>query len=108
MSGNFIYVVALIFLFAFIRFMVGIYDSDLAKFNPNSENLCSEDIRTLNENVSYPITGISAQSTDLWGWITGFKCTKMNTGMVWFATLIYGPIIAGLIYLFVPIPFRGS
>lgn len=89
MAGNMFMVVGLVFALMFTRYMLGMYDS----------SLCSTGI-TFNETL--PLIETPTQSTDLYGTITGLKCSGMPG---WFS-LIYVPFIIGIIYLLIPIPFK--
>lgn len=89
MAGNMFMVVGLVFALMFTRYMLGMYDS----------SLCGTD-STVNEVL--PVNETPTISTDLYGTITGLKCSGMPS---WFS-LLYLPFIIGIIYLLIPIPFK--
>jgi uncharacterized protein YbbC (DUF1343 family) len=90
MAGNLMLVVGLVFALLFFRYMLGEYNSTLCGGVP------------LNETLPDSTTGVSASKTDLWGTITGLKCSGTPA---WF-NLIYVPFLVGIIYLLIPIPFK--
>lgn len=65
--------------------MIGLYDN----------NLCNLEFNALNETITESINPL--------GYITGVRCSNLP---VLLQLLIYVPMILGIIYLLVPIPFK--
>ena len=92
--GNAYLVMGLVFLLGFIRFMIGEYDNTMCVKITESRGYT---------NYTLPEEETPTQKTDLWSFISGSRCTNIP----WYVNFfIYTPILIGIIYLLIPIPFK--
>jgi len=110
--GNVYAVIGLIFLLVFTRFFINWYDIALSQMKETQNQRIGkyyvhQDQASQNTTVDYGVTYTNATpeitATNWWDLILKSRYENVPS---WFVYMIYVPIIAGLIYLILPIPFK--